>query len=126
MNYLTLLKQAIVENSERTAFVDQNGSRRISYDQLDKLSSKIAGKLHIMGAKTDRYVIVNMARSANYLAAYFGVLNAGCAVIPLIPQYPEDRIAFIAKDSEAFLTIREDFFDDIDTYAPFEAVVDDF
>ena len=34
MNYLTLLKQAIVENSERTAFVDQNGSRRISYDKL--------------------------------------------------------------------------------------------
>ena len=125
MNYLILLKQAIVENSERTAFVDQNGSRRISYDQLDKLSSKIAGKLHTMGAKTGRYVIVNMARSANYLAAYLGVLKAGCAVIPLIPQYPEDRIAFIAKDSEAFLTIREDFFDDIDTYAPFEAVVDD-
>ena len=80
MNYLTLLKQAIVENSERTAFVDQNGSRRISYDQLDKLSSKIVGKLHTMGAKAGRYVIVNMARSANHLAAYLGVLKAGCAV----------------------------------------------
>ena len=77
MNYLTLLKQAIVENSERTAFVDQNGSRRISYDQLDKLSSKTAGKLHsAISAKSRAIYLVMTCVIAILLAG--GICIAFC------------------------------------------------
>ncbi|MCQ2456722.1 MAG: hypothetical protein MJ096_05125, partial [Clostridia bacterium] len=72
MNYLTLLKKAIAENGCRTALVDMDGSRRISYDELDTQSGKVAGKLHSMGAKSEGFVIVNMARTSDYLVAYFG------------------------------------------------------
>lgn len=125
MNYLTLLKKSIAENRDRIALVDHNGSRRISYVQLDEQSGKVAGKLHAMGAKTGNFVIVDMARTSEYLAAYFGVLKAGCGVIPLTPQYPDERVAFIERESEALCIIREGFFDDIDSYEPFEAATDD-
>ena len=60
-----------------------------------------------------------------YIAAYLGVLKAGCAVVPLNMGYPRERMGYIARDCCAKLIIRQDFFDDIDRFEAYFAPAGD-
>ena len=42
-----------------------------------------------------------LPRSASVYITLLGILKAGCAYVPIDPEYPIDRVAFILKDSEA-------------------------
>ena len=123
MNYTSLFKQSVEKWSERVALVDRNGQRGTTYGELDKLSALVAGKLLAQGFGKGDFVLVNMGRRMEYIAAYIGVLKAGCVVVPVVPDYPEDRINFIRTDCESQLTIDEAFFADIEQYSPQEVTV---
>ncbi|MCQ2176957.1 MAG: amino acid adenylation domain-containing protein [Bacteroidales bacterium] len=120
MNYISLFKQSAVKWGERTALVDSNGKRCTSYSDLDSLSSKVAGKLDALGFAKGDFILVNMGRRMEYMAAYLGVLKAGCVVVPVVPDYPDERVEFIRTDCGSRLTITEDFLSDIEQYDPFE------
>lgn len=118
--------QAVRRWPERTALVDRNGERCTSYAELDRLSSLVAGKLMSLGyagehiAAEDRaFILVNMERCMEYQAAYIGVLKAGCVVVPVVPDYPEERVAFIRRDCGSRLTITQEFFSDIENFEPY-------
>lgn len=40
-------------------------------------------------------------RTKEYAVAYIGVMKAGGAYVPLDPEYPQSRIEYMLKDSEA-------------------------
>jgi non-ribosomal peptide synthetase component F len=42
-----------------------------------------------------------LERSFEMLVGIFGILKAGCAYVPIDPEYPEDRIQFMLDDSGA-------------------------
>ena len=119
MDYISIFEEAVAKFPERAALVDRDGARSISYGELDSLSSLVAGKLKAQGCRRGDFVAVNMDRCSEYLAAYLGVLKAGCAVVPLVPDYPKERIEFIKKDCNATLTITENFFEDIESFSPY-------
>lgn len=122
-----MFKQAACRWPERTALVDRNGERNTSYAELDRLSSLVAGKLISLGytKENDRdFILVNMSRCMEYQAAYIGVLKAGCVVVPVVPDYPEERVAFIKKDCGSRLTITAEFFSDIENFEARETPAD--
>lgn len=121
MDYISLFKQSVEQWPERTALVDRNGERCANYLELDSLSSLVAGKIKASGFKRGDFILVNMGRCMEYVAAYLGVLKAGCVVVPVVPDYPDDRVAFIRSDCGSRLTITQDFFSDIKEYEPFES-----
>lgn len=125
MNYTSLFKQSVEKWSERVALVDRDGQRGTTYGELDKLSALVVGKLLAQGFGKGDFVLVNMGRRMEYIAAYIGVLKAGCVVVPVVPDYPEDRINFIRTDCGSQLTIDEAFFADIEQYSPQEVTVAD-
>lgn len=116
MNYIELFCQSVAQRNTATAIVDCNGTREISYTELDELSGKVAGKLRSIGCTTNDFVLVNLGRSGEYLAAYLGVLKAGCCVVPVVSDYPKERIDIICRDCNAKYIITEDFFRDIEDY----------
>ena len=118
MNYISLFRQSATQWADKAALVDRDGERAVTYRELDVLSGLVAGKLRNGGCRKGDFVVVNMGRCAEYLAAYLGVLKAGCAVVPLVPDYPEERVGFIKNDCNAKLTISEEFFEDIENYRP--------
>ena len=115
MNYLSIFSDAVKQYSSKPALVDMNGSRTTSYEALDKLSDKVCAKLMSRGIQ-DGYVIVNMGRRMEYISSYLGILKAGASVVPVIPEYPKERIDYISKDCGAKEIITEAFFDDIESY----------
>ena len=48
-----------------------------------------------------------MERSPELLVALLGVLKAGGAYVPLDPAYPQERLAYMLKDSGASLVLSQ-------------------
>ena len=49
MNYIDLFQESVNSHPERTALVDQRGTRSITYAQFSSLTGKVAGKLRKNG-----------------------------------------------------------------------------
>lgn len=114
------LKKAFEKYKDCPAITDKDGERTLTYGELDILSGRVAAKLLSLGIGYDDTVAVIMGRHMEYVAAELGILKMGAVVIPLIPSYPEKRVEYIKKDANVKLCIKEDFFNDIDSFEPVE------
>lgn len=77
----------------------------LSYDALNRLANRVAHALRQRGVKTGDLVGINLPRRSYYFAAAIGVLKAGAAYIPIVPDYPEERVHYIMQDSKASFLI---------------------
>ena len=96
------------------ALTDSDGKRTLTYAQLDSLVNRIANKLVSVGLSAGESVIIILPRSIEYIACEIAILKIGAVAVPLIPEYPKDRVSYIEKDSLARLVIRESFFDNLE------------
>jgi len=92
-----LFERQVPRRSESTAVVF--GKRAVSYRELDDWASSLAEHLCRLGARPDSLVGVALDRSPEMVVALLGVLKAGAAYVPLDPDYPAERIAFMTRDS---------------------------
>lgn len=83
------------------------GDTTLSYGELDARSSRLAAFLLREGAGRDRVVGVCLRRSTDAIVAMLGALKAGAAYVPLDPEYPAARIAYVLEDSRAALLLTE-------------------
>jgi amino acid adenylation domain-containing protein/non-ribosomal peptide synthase protein (TIGR01720 family) len=72
----------------------------LTYRELDERANRLAHALRARGVGPDTLVGVAMDRSLELLVALYGVLKAGGAYLPLDPEYPRDRLAFMLEDSK--------------------------
>ena len=119
MNYIELFRKSVLLNRGKPALVDRDGTRSMTYGELDALSDRVSGKLHALGCKRGDFILIRMDRRSEYIAAYLGILKAGCVVVPIVEEYPEERVAFIRENCGSELTVTADFFDDAEQYEPF-------
>lgn len=86
--------------------MDQDGTRKFTYNELDELSGRVATRLTQEGVCAGDSVMIHMGRKSEYFVAYLGILKMGGVVVPVIEEYPTDRIEYIEKDSQAKKVIR--------------------
>ncbi len=79
-----------------------------TYAEVDDISDRLASYLHRQGLGRGDAVPVFIPRSEYMVIASLGVLKAGCAYEPLDPNYPDERLAFMAKDASAKLILVDD------------------
>ncbi|WP_296891149.1 amino acid adenylation domain-containing protein, partial [uncultured Methanobrevibacter sp.] len=91
-------KQAM-ENGDETALVASDAT--LTYKQLDEKANVIANALIDKGVKPKSNVLVMLSRDSNLIASILGILKAGCAFIPIDPEYPQERINYIYENSQA-------------------------
>lgn len=94
-----LIKKQMFAYPERIAIID--GELNINYELLMKKASEVAGELKNRGVASGALVGVCMSRSWELVAALIGVMQAGCAYVPLDPAYPKDRIKYMLANSNA-------------------------
>src|SRR6185369_4656882 len=75
------------------------GEERLTYAELDTRSNQLAHFLFSLGATTETRVGLLTERNTEMVIAILAVLKAGAAYVPLDPQYPHERIAFMLADS---------------------------
>ena len=74
---------------------------RLSYGELDARSSQLAHHLRGLGVGPEVVVGLCIERSLAMLVGLLGILKAGGAYLPLDPDYPPERLAFMLADAGA-------------------------
>ncbi len=86
---------------DAVAIVD--GATRWTYRRLDDWSTRAARVLTDLGVGPETFVALGISRSLHSVAAMWAVTKTGAAFVPVDPNYPTDRIAFMLADSGAAL-----------------------
>ncbi|WP_242895210.1 non-ribosomal peptide synthetase [Actinomadura litoris] len=83
------------------------GDRTLTYAELHRRAASLARRLRGLGVGPDAVVGVHMRRSPELVVALLGVLGAGGAYLPLDPDYPAERLAFMLADSGARVVLTD-------------------
>ncbi|MFD0394712.1 AMP-binding protein [Streptomyces nogalater] len=87
------------ETPDAPALTDATGT--LTYRELDERSGRLARRLTAEGVGPDTVVGLCMDRSAELVVAVLAVLRAGAAYLPLDPELPADRLAYMLADAGA-------------------------
>jgi amino acid adenylation domain-containing protein len=75
--------------------------RKLSYGELNQRANQVAHYLNKLGAGPETRVAVCMERSLEMVIALLGILKAGAAYVPLDPEYPAERLAWMMENCQA-------------------------
>src|SRR6516162_7031472 len=82
----------------------------LSYSELNRYSNQLASRLIELNVSLDEPVGICAERSIETIVAVLAVLKAGGACLPLDPDYPKDRLAFMLKDGGVRLVLLDERF----------------
>ncbi|WP_460317763.1 non-ribosomal peptide synthase/polyketide synthase [Pseudomonas ogarae] len=104
-NLHTALSQQATLSPNAPALVFEG--QRLSYAELDQRAQTVARALRAAGIGTDSIVPVCMERSVEMVVALLGIVHAGAAWLPLDPELPAARLAFLIEDADAKVTLTQ-------------------
>ena len=95
-----LLQHLLTESAAR--YPDKQAVRfegqGLTYQELDHLSNQLAQALHTAGVQRGDRVAIFVNKSLASLIAIFGILKAGGIYVPLDPNAPAKRLAYITRN----------------------------
>lgn len=101
---IDLFSLQVAATPDKVALVFED--RTYTFEQVDTLSGKLANLLKLRyGIKPGQVVILTGPASDEFIISMLGILKAGAVYLPVDSNIPSERLAFIAKDSEAKLLI---------------------
>jgi amino acid adenylation domain-containing protein len=78
-----------------------------TYGELARRAWGLAGHLRTLGVGPEARVAVLAGRRPETIAAYLGVLAAGGAYLPIDPQSPPERVAWLVRDAGVRVLLAE-------------------
>ncbi|MFX3646303.1 MAG: amino acid adenylation domain-containing protein [Paenibacillus sp.] len=83
------------------------GTEEITYGELEIRANQLAEILRLKGIASGGVVGLLANRSIGMIVSIMGILKVGAVYVPLDPTFPEDRLAYMLRDSQAQLLITE-------------------
>ncbi|MCM3338069.1 non-ribosomal peptide synthase/polyketide synthase [Paenibacillus sp. MER TA 81-3] len=106
---LTCLHERIAVHAEQTpdtiAIVD--GQIILTYRELNTRANRLAHYLRKLGVGPETIVGVLAHRSAAQITTLVAIMKAGGAYLPIDPNYPRERIAFMLEDARIPVLLTE-------------------
>lgn len=103
--------EAAARHPARTAVVEP-GCGAVTYRELDALSARLRDHLRALGVRPGDRVGLWLAKSIDAVAALLGILRAGAAYVPVDPDAPPARNAFILHNCAVRALVMEARFED--------------
>jgi amino acid adenylation domain-containing protein len=83
------------------------GDHRLTYREVNARANQLAHHLREAGVRPDTLVGVCLDRSTDLVVGLLGILKAGAAYVPIDPQYPADRRAFMLQDANSPIVVTQ-------------------
>ena len=98
-----LMHNLVAEQRRRNpdAIAVADGTRSLTYLELDRLANQLAQHLRANGITTGTVVAVRLERTVEMVVGLLAVMKAGGVYLPLDPSLPRERSAFMMADSAA-------------------------
>ncbi len=81
--------------------------RALSYAELVARARRLARRLRALGVEPNQPVAVCVERSLEMMVAVLAVLESGGAYLPLDPDHPPTRLAYIVEDAGATVVLTQ-------------------
>ncbi|OQD55108.1 non-ribosomal peptide synthetase, partial [Streptomyces phaeoluteigriseus] len=98
-----LFREQARTRPDAVAVVDEH--RTLTYRQVAQRSAQLAHRLIERGLTAEQVVGISLGRSADMVIGLLGVLQAGCAFVPLDPQWPAARRAVVIEDARVVVQL---------------------
>ncbi|HZF12826.1 MAG TPA: amino acid adenylation domain-containing protein, partial [Thermoanaerobaculia bacterium] len=108
----TGLYKTFAAQVERTpdALAASRAGEHLTYGELDRRACRLAHHLRRLGVGPEVLVGVCLPPSLDLVLALLAVLAAGGAYLPLDPEYPAERLRFMAEDARAPVIVTQEPF----------------
>ena len=83
------------------------GDAHLTYANLTTRANQLAHHLIALGVGLEVPVALYCERSLDLLVGLWGIIKSGGAYVPVDPDYPKKRIAWILQDSEAAIIVAQ-------------------
>ena len=100
-----LFEQQAARTPESVAVIFQE--QHITFAELNARANQLARHLRLLSVGAESCVAVCMDRSLEMVVALLGTLKAGAAYVPIDPEYPRERQAFILQDIQAAVLLTQ-------------------
>ena len=87
------------------------GEERLTYRELNQKANQLAKALREHHVGADSIVAIMVERSSLMVMGILGILKAGAAYLPLDPEHPKERLAFILEDSRPQILLIPSWFE---------------
>jgi len=108
MNIKEILEKTAREVEQKTAIV--LGSQRVTYQELDRTSNRVANALISLGMKKGDHVAILMSCTPEWVINYFGVVKGGGITIILNSMLKAPELDSLLRDSDSKILITEKSF----------------
>ncbi|TFF49900.1 non-ribosomal peptide synthetase [Pseudomonas putida] len=78
-----------------------------SYAELNRRANRLAHRLQALGAGPEVLIGVALERGLGMVAGLLAILKVGAAYVPLDPDYPAERLAYMIEDSGLALLLTQ-------------------
>ncbi len=100
-----LFEEQVERSPDAAAVSDEN--KTLTYSELNARANQLAHQLREMGAGAEMRVGLLAERSTEMVVGILGILKAGAAFVPIDPQQPLERIAFILADVQSPVVVTQ-------------------
>jgi long-chain acyl-CoA synthetase len=102
-NLAVILRETASASQSKAVAVYAGG--QLTYRELDALSDRLAAGLELAGLRPGDPVALQLPNIPQFLIAYFGILKAGCVVVPLNVLLKAPEVEFHLSDSMSRILI---------------------
>ncbi|WP_433711876.1 non-ribosomal peptide synthase/polyketide synthase [Nocardia sp. CA-084685] len=92
-----LIDAQVAMTPEGVALIDASSESTLTYAEFDAAVNRLARKLIADGVGPEATVVLAMRRSIELVVAMYAVVRAGGAYVPVDPDHPADRIAYVTE-----------------------------
>ena len=104
-NILEVFESIVSQFPQQLAVEADN--EQLTYKELDERSNQLAHYLRQQGVGKNNIIGIALARTSYIPIALLAVFKAGCAYLPLDPDYPKDRLQHMLSDSNTRIIITD-------------------
>jgi mycobactin peptide synthetase MbtE len=100
-----LVAEQAARQPDATAVVYED--RHYSYREIDDAANRLARWFAAQGVGAEDRVAVLLEKSPELVITALAIAKAGAVYLPVDPEYPPDRIAYILTDADPTMVVRE-------------------